>query len=556
MTIWFATVLLALPLQANAQQGIGDAARGLTILQDTEQEEAEFLPDSPTTEFELPPIEPIGSSGNLATAPQVFVRAIEVRGSTVLTGQIKQIAAEYIDRDVRTSDLQNLRYRLSRLYLDNGYVNSGVVIPDQKVSDGEIVFQAIEGQLPEITVKTDGRLRAGYVRNRIARAANAPLNVNRLRAELQLLQQDPLIGSLQSRLEPAGEPGQSLLEVEVTEQRPWNVALTVANNRSPSIGSVRTEAAFSHINVSGHADRLDLKYGQTEGLDDFAFSYAVPINARGTRIGLRWRDSDSSVVEEPFNAINIASVSSDLSLTLVQPIVRSLLRSLTLDFSLEKRRSATSLLDRPFSFSPGVVDGRSRVTAFRTGVNWIRRSQEQVVAVRGILSAGIDAWNPNKSASQPDGEFLKLLGQLQWARRFGANHNQLVLRSDFQLSNDALLPLERFAVGGGNSVRGYRENQLVRDNGFVLSAEFRVPVWQQGPGQKSVYLFAEHGRAWNEELNIEPDSIGSLGLGFRWDHPSGVSADLAFARPLRNIETAESDLQDDGVHFRIGYSIP
>ena len=42
---------------------------------------------------------------------------------------------------------------------------------------------------------------------------------------------------------------------------------------------------------------------------------------------------------------------------------------------------------------------------------------------------------------------------------------------------DRQLPtLEQFAVGGVDSVRGYQENQLVRDQGLTASLELRVPV--------------------------------------------------------------------------------
>jgi hemolysin activation/secretion protein len=48
-------------------------------------------------------------------------------------------------------------------------------------------------------------------------------------------------------------------------------------------------------------------------------------------------------------------------------------------------------------------------------------------------------------------------------RRFDTRGDQYVLRNDLQLAKDPLLPLEQFTVGGASTVRGYRENQLVKD---------------------------------------------------------------------------------------------
>ena len=47
-----------------------------------------------------------------------------------------------------------------------------------------------------------------------------------------------------------------------------------------------------------------------------------------------------------------------------------------------------------------------------------------------------------------------------------------------QLTPDPLLPIEQIAIGGIDTVRGYRENQLVVDNGWMTSAELRIPLGQ------------------------------------------------------------------------------
>ena len=58
-----------------------------------------------------------------------------------------------------------------------------------------------------------------------------------------------------------------------------------------------------------------------------------------------------------------------------------------------------------------------------------------------------------------------------------------IVRMDSQISRDPLLSLEQFAIGGHASVRGYRENQIVRDSGAVVSAEARLPLFQSASGQ-------------------------------------------------------------------------
>jgi hemolysin activation/secretion protein len=67
--------------------------------------------------------------------------------------------------------------------------------------------------------------------------------------------------------------------------------------------------------------------------------------------------------------------------------------------------------------------------------------------------------------SIPDGNFFSWLSQVQ-RLHFLNRDNLLINQLDFQLTPDALLPSEQFVIGGGQSVRGYRQNVLGGDSGF------------------------------------------------------------------------------------------
>jgi outer membrane protein assembly factor BamA len=75
----------------------------------------------------------------------------------------------------------------------------------------------------------------------------------------------------------------------------------------------------------------------------------------------------------------------------------------------------------------------------------------------------------------------------------------MVARTTMQFSTEHLFPLEQIAVGGRYSVRGYQEFTFVRDNGFLASLEFRVPVFTTADGVDRLHLapFADVGRSWN-----------------------------------------------------------
>ena len=87
--------------------------------------------------LQLPPVKP--PEERAPTALRVMVKKINITGSTVFkAGELEQIAAPFENRELMSTDLEELRQRLTRYYIEQGYINSGAVIPDQKVSDGVI----------------------------------------------------------------------------------------------------------------------------------------------------------------------------------------------------------------------------------------------------------------------------------------------------------------------------------------------------------------------------------------------------------------------------------
>ena len=130
----------------------------------------------------------------------------------------------------------------------------------------------------------------------------------------------------------------------------------------------------------------------------------------------------------------------------------------------------TDLLGEPFNISPGAVDGRMVVSVLRLSQEWIDRGQNHVLALRSTFNFGLDVLDAtdNGMPGDPNGKFFSWLGQAQYVHRLFNTQNQFILRVTGQWTDDQLLALEQISVGGAETVRGYRENQLVRDRGYRL----------------------------------------------------------------------------------------
>jgi hemolysin activation/secretion protein len=108
----------------------------------------------------LPPVAAPLPQRSLAGSVSVFVREIVlVDGSVFSRLELEPVFAPYLNRQLTNEHLQELRQRLSLLYFDAGYVNSGVILPDQEVADGRIVFREVRGRLTGIEIQGNKHLR-------------------------------------------------------------------------------------------------------------------------------------------------------------------------------------------------------------------------------------------------------------------------------------------------------------------------------------------------------------------------------------------------------------
>lgn len=527
-------------------------------------------------EFTLPPIpEPLPGELPLAQQPSLEVREFRVTGSSVFSeAELARITAPYAGRPIGAEELEGLRRELTLLYVDAGYLNSGAVLPDQDVREGVVHYRIVEGRLADVAVEGNRWFRSGYLERRILRGAHTPLDVAELEKELQRLQQDPRIRRVQAELLPGERPGEARLRASFEEELPFFAAVEFSNHDSPSIGQYRVQLDLADRNLTGWGDVLRLMGAWTPGLWDGEAGYEIPITAWDTTLGAWFRQGRSEVVEEPFDALDIESRARTIGLELRQPVYRAERSSLELALTAEHRKSETFVLGDRFPFEEGTDDGRVVVSVLRVRQDWLYRDLRQVVAVRSQLSIGLDVLGatndgcafelrnlcvtpqPTGGGAAPDAHFVAWLGQLQWVRRFDRWWGiEAVLRTDLQVASQPLFSLEQFSVGGHASVRGYRENQLVRDNGLASSLELRVPLWSDVRRGLAVQIapFFDVGRSWNtKRSDASPHTLASVGVGLRAGLTRHLRGELYWGHRIRKVDEPEQDdLQDEGVQFAL-----
>jgi hemolysin activation/secretion protein len=125
-----------------------------------------------------------------------------------------------------------------------------------------------------------------------------------------------------------------------------------------------------------------------------------------------------------------------------------------------------------------------------------------------------------------------------------------------QVASDRLFPLEQMPVGGRFSVRGYRENTLVRDDAVLASFESRFPLFRFASGEDRLQFaqFVDFGHAWNAKGNTpDPQTLASVGVGLRWMILPQERArfEVYWGQQLNHVRGGEGNLQDHGIHLQL-----
>ncbi len=514
--------------------------------------------------FQLPPVEiqPATSPGVGDGEQARFDRAV-FRGNTVVpTVDLDAIAAPYLRRGINAAELEELRQKLTRHYIEKGYVNSGVLLaPDGGV--GELAFNVVEGRLVGVRVAGLDRLDERYVVRRLAKDSDGPLNMEVLRERFALLLEDPLFARLNGRLTPGERPGEAFFDVDVVRATPYQLRAAVNNYRPPSIGSQTLSVNGWVRNLTGFGDQLEAGvqkpiesgFGTRTNL-----AWRVPLGYYGTQMSIALDRGSSSVIEEPVNVLGISSKLRSHEAGISQSLVESLQHKFSVGVDRVQRRNDTFLMGAPFSFNPGEPNGVTKENLWRFWQDYTYRTETSVLALRSTFT-----WGQNNlqtvaglpDANNPKSQFNTWLGQAQYAHKVLDNGAQFVSRATVQRTGDRLLAIDGMAIGGVNTVRGFRENQLVRDVGAVVNLEFEYPL-VRNPGNglsATVVPFYDYGRAANNGDLAATISSWGLATRVRWQ---GFSLDVVVARRLVSPpipRAAKPTLQDHGIHVQLSYAL-
>ncbi|MDY7013265.1 MAG: ShlB/FhaC/HecB family hemolysin secretion/activation protein, partial [Cyanobacteriota bacterium] len=509
-------------------------------------------PETPPAVETQPPVRPEPSPNDA----NIEVKSIEITGSTLFSTEDFATDIEPLLSNQKASleALNALADRVTERYLNEGYITSRAVLDPASLDSGHIEIRALEGRIERIEVEGSDRLQ-NYVRDRVALGASVPVRASNLEEQLRLLRADPLFENIEASLRSGETVGSSILIVRVTPTNPFSASTSIDNYSPPSVGSERFSLNAIYRNPSGWGDVIDASFKTTlqGGSRTIDFSYRLPLNPMNGTLQLRTSVNWNNVIQGIGRIFDISGQSQLYEINYRQPLIRTPREELALSVGFAYQTGQTFTFAGPFGFGFGPdSEGVSTTSTFKFGQDYVLRDVAGAWAARSLFNFGTGLFDATSNPETiPDSHYVSWLFQAQRVQVLDEN-NFLIISADLQLANDGLLPSQQFVIGGGQSVRGFRQNARAGDNGFRFSIENRMTLQRDEAGiARFLFIpFVDLGWVWNvaDNPNTLPDRhfLAGIGAGFLWQPLERLTLKLDYGIPLVNLPDRGTNAQDDG----------
>jgi len=480
--------------------------------------------------------------------------------------------------------LERVADRVTNYYRSRGLILAKAVIPVQTVDDGVVVIQVIEGKLGQVLAEGNRLYTASTLARAFSDLKGQPVSQAEAESGLLILTDFPGLAAF-GMFQPGQRVGEADLLIRVPNEDRFNFDLRADNHGSETTGEYRTRGTLRWNNITGNADRLTVTAQQSfePANSQFgALDYHIILNRR-YQAGANFSYNSFDVGGE-FADLNISGYSANASIFADRIWIRSRERNLSTRVGLNFRQAITerdgeSTNEDQLTFLKLSINYDSVDTRW-SGLNYAGLELSQGFNdFLGSMGDSDSAYEldtnkrPSRRAGTRDGDrlpyaegqFTKLLAFYSRLQNLTSN-SSLLVRTELQYSPDLLVPMEQYAVGGADHLRGFPSSWTMYDSGALLSLEYILQApfigdWQAYEEWRwrdllQFSLFYDHAYGEkNDPLPNEPQGfyqLGSLGVGARFNLPNQLSSRLQVAIPVID-ESDPDDEESAQVWFDIAY---
>jgi hemolysin activation/secretion protein len=472
------------------------------------------------------------------------ISRFDVAGNTLLPDAAVQAAlAPYAGPARDFGDVQRALEALEALYHARGYNVVTVQLPEQELEGGVVRLNVVQARIRQVLVSGNRFVTEANVRAALpALRPGATPNLKDVSSNLRLANENPA-RRLKLNLAGAGDASEDIdARVEVEDERPWKVALSVDNTGTDATGETHAGVLLQHANLWGRDHVGTLQYTTTGEHPDrvgvWSAGYHVPLYAPGDSLDLfaSYSNVDSGSVAAGLFNLAVSGKGAVYGARYNQLLARRGGLDGRVVYGIDVKAYKNSVVFGGQDFGNDVTVRPLSVAYAATHALAGGEAAFSLALLKNVPGGARGAqadFSAARSGAKAAYAMLRFSGML--ARALGADWQARVLVNG-QLSGDALVPGEQFGAGGSISVRGFGERDLATDSGAIANLELYTPDLCARAGWQCRLLgFVD--TAWGERHHALPGelrsaAISSTGLGLRVAAGANASLQLDYGHAM------------------------
>jgi hemolysin activation/secretion protein len=518
------------------------------VVQDTLREPPRFpLEDAPLDAVQTPPVpaRDVPPGGR-----PIQVDRFELTGNSVIsTPTLQRILRQYEGATMTLEDVYAIADQLTAFYHSQGYGLANVTVPAQRVDQGVIQLEVIEGRVADVRFSGNEIFSDAWLGSQIDGIGGGTVfRTSTMEGEALLLNDVPGI-SATAVISPGSEYGTSDVTFNVVEDAS-QYRVSLDNYGRDSIGEWRWVADASFNGLHGRGDRFDIggvvSSGSRMTFAKMAYSFAM--GSQGDRLRISANRSYYRVGGPVFDPLEITGFSNNFRVDFTRPIRRTRTESTLISIGLTYTDAESQ------SDFLSTTTSRTQIPLLEFSYATQKRFNNGVIASMGatvstnFAPVEFDSANSSVEGKQQRGK-IDLYGNFTIPV---SGNWSLLARGRLQTSVEPLVDTQQISLGGPGSVRGYGPSEIRGDRGVLVSAElFRHINFGYMPATWSVFL--EGGRVWRIEHDFSgtdtTDGIAGAGIGLNIN-PGG-----AFSTRIEYAESIGGHTPSDGEDYRVWVSL-
>ncbi len=339
------------------------------------------------------------------------------------------------------------------------------------------------------------------------------------------------------RILPGQSPNTSLVDLMLTETKPWWLQVAADNQGAPETGRARGRATVSLDNTLGFLESIGLTYLRSSRSEVGIASIAVPYGYNtwsASYAASRYRQDLPFDLEEKGGSYT-ATLAWNRVLHLSAAGRDSVDVSLTSNDSWRKIGDVR-LRDERLTVLRGSLVG------LRQGNGW--RAWGEADVARGLSWMGAIDDPGSLDSRAPHAQFTKFEAHGGLIYVPAADLGQYTSQIDAQTSPVGLYGIEQFRLGGFSSVRGYDEGTMSGDRGVLVRQEWAMKPFALDAvtARATPLVFVDAG--WTKLVESATTRLVGAGAGLRFTG-NKWGADFFLAKPI----SSSSNVNENSWHF-------